>query len=41
MKNVDVFVKILLEDIGGNAGGIFGNVDNSGVYGSYIGHIGD
>lgn len=39
MKKTDISVKSTLEDIGGNTGGIVGNVDNSGVYGAYIGGI--
>ena len=41
MKNTEIFVKSVLEDIGGNAGGIIGNVDNAGVYEAYIGGIRD
>ena len=41
MKNTDRFFKIALEDMGGNAGGVVGNVENDEVYRAYIGRIGN
>ena len=41
IKNMEIFVKRALGDIGRNAGGVVGNVKNSGVYGAYIGSIGN
>ena len=39
IENKYTFIKISLDYTSGNAGGVVGNVDISGLYGAYLGVI--